>query len=251
MKQILKEIGLTDSEINVYLALLDLGDSTRGNIVNKSGIAGSKVYEILERLQAKGLVSIYLQKKIKHFKPTNPKNILSYLEEKKIAIQQMETEAAGILPMLLAKFDSSKEEQEVELLTGLKGMELVFKEQVERMNKGETAYVIGGTRAQEKPEVIAYFEKLHRMRKAKGLITKLLYNESERGKLDRRYKELGFKDTTIRFLPHVSPVAINIYQDRTFVIIFGKQISTINIKSQDVANSFMEYFNILWKQSKA
>ena len=145
----------------------------------------------------------------------------------------------------------SKEDQEVELLTGFKGMEQVFREQVERMKKGECSYVIGGTRAQERPDVLAYFEKLHHIRNQKRLVTKMLYNESARGTIDTRYQQLKFKDTEIRFISHVSPVAINIYQDRTFIIIFGKQITTINIKSQDVANSFMEYFNLMWKQSRA
>ena len=37
------------------------------------------------------------------------------------------------------------------------------------------------------------------------------------------------------------------YLDRTIIIIFGKQINAIKIKSIDVANSFIEYFNLLWK----
>ena len=83
MEQILKELGLSQSEIRVYLALLELGDSTRSDIVNKSGIAGSKVYDILEKLKDKGLISIYDQNKVRHFKPINPKQILNYVEEKK------------------------------------------------------------------------------------------------------------------------------------------------------------------------
>src|SRR3989344_7507903 len=120
-KTALREIGLTESEINVYLSLLELGDSTRGDIVKSSQIAGSKVYDILERLNAKGLVSIYLKNKIKHFKPTNPKQILYYLEDKKSQIVNIEKQVNLIMPDLLSKFGSSKEEQEVELLTGLKG----------------------------------------------------------------------------------------------------------------------------------
>ena len=80
---ILKEIGLSESEKKVYLTLLELGDSTRGDIVNKSGVTGSKVYELLEKLQEKGLVSIYIKEKVKHFKPTNPKQLLNYIEDKK------------------------------------------------------------------------------------------------------------------------------------------------------------------------
>src|SRR3989338_10941265 len=79
----LSNVGLTDSESKVYLALLSLGDSTRGEIVNESGIAGSKVYEVLDKLYRKGLVAKYLKDKILHFKPANPMQLITYLNEKK------------------------------------------------------------------------------------------------------------------------------------------------------------------------
>ena len=45
--ELLEEIGLTKSEIKVYLALLELGSATSGPIVDKSGASSSKIYEIL------------------------------------------------------------------------------------------------------------------------------------------------------------------------------------------------------------
>ena len=46
----LKRIGLTEGEIKIYLALLDLGQTATGKIIRHSGISGSKVYEVLDRL---------------------------------------------------------------------------------------------------------------------------------------------------------------------------------------------------------
>lgn len=55
-----------------------------------------------------------------------------------------------------------------------------------------------------------------------------------------------YPSTEIKYIEHTSPVAINIYNDRTIIIIFGKSVNAINIKSRDVANSFIEYFKLLW-----
>ena len=55
--KILENIGFTKGEIRVYLAMLDLGNTTTGPIILKSKVARSKVYEILERLKEKGLIS--------------------------------------------------------------------------------------------------------------------------------------------------------------------------------------------------
>lgn len=244
--EILKGIGLTESEIKVYLALLELGDSTRGDIVNKSGIAGSKVYEILEKLQEKSLVSIYIKDKIKHFKPTSPQQILNYLDDKKQQISEIEKEATSILPNLLKLYSSSKEEQEVELINGLKGLELIFKEQIGLMNKGETCYVIGGTKGVDEEVIQAFFEKVHLWREEKGIKTKMLFNSTQKESTEKLYSTKKYRNTTTKYIQHTSPVAINIYKDRTIIIIFGKTITAIHIKSKDVANSFMEYFNLLW-----
>ncbi len=247
---VIKEIGLTDSETKVYLALLELGDSTRSDIVNRSMIAGSKVYEILERLKEKGLVSIYTQNKVKHFKPTNPKQLITYLEDQKEHISQVEKQVSIILPKLLAEFQSSKEEQEVELLSGLKGLEILFREQIEILNSNDTCYVIGGTRGTEEEATQAFFEKIHLLREQKKIRTKMLFNLRQKATTESLYSSKKYPGTTTRYIPHTSPVAINVYKDRTVIIIFGKKVTAIHIKSQDAANSFMEYFDLLWKQAK-
>lgn len=250
---ILQEIGLTESEKKVYLALLELGDSTRYDIVNKSKVAGSKIYELLEKLQEKGLVSIYLKNKIKHFKPTNPNQILNLIKHKKANILNLEEQAKQLLPELLTKFNSSKEDQEVEIISGIKGLEMIFREQIDILKKGETCYVIGGTwgtgEGMEK-QTQMFFEKIHVMREQKKIKTKMLFNSKQKETTKKLYSSKKYPHTTTKFIEHTSPVAINIYKDKTIIIIFGKQISSIYITSKEVANSFIEYFNLLWKIAK-
>ena len=81
IEKTLEEIGLTKSEIKVYLALLELGSSQTGKIVQKSKAASSKIYEILEKLIQKGLVSYIIKSGIKHFEAAPPERIMDYLEE--------------------------------------------------------------------------------------------------------------------------------------------------------------------------
>ena len=250
MEQVLKELGLTSSEIKVYLALLDLGDSTRGDIVNKSGISGSKIYDILEKLKEKGLISIYDQNQIRHFKPVNPKQILNYIDCKKEEVNKIEQDAKSILPMLLLKFNSTAKEQEVELLNGLKGLEILFREQIDLLNAGETCYVIGGTKGAEEEPVVAFFQKIHLLREQKKIKTKMLYNLRQKSTTEKYYSSKKYPHTKTRFIKHTSPVAIDIYKDRTVIIIFSEAITAIHIKSEDVAQSFKEYFELLWKQAK-
>lgn len=250
---ILTEIGLSESEKKVYLTLLDLGDSSRGEIVKRSGVTGSKVYELLEKLQEKGLVSIYIKDRVKHFKPTNPKQLLNYLEKKKEDITEIEKQTKSIIPNLLAKFNSSTEDQEVELISGSKGLDIIFREQIDALKTGDICYVIGGTWGTGETQesiVQSFFEKIHLMREKKKIKTKMLFNLSQKTTTQKLYSSGKYPGTSTRYIEHTSPVAINIYKDKTIIIIFGKRITSIYITSQDVANSFIEYFNLLWRNSK-
>lgn len=248
--RILEKLGLTSSESKVYSALLSLGDATRGKLVAESKVTGSKIYDLLEKLQDKGLVSTYIQNKVMHFKSTNPHQLLNYLEKKKEATESLEKEIKSLLPSLLLSYNSSKEEQEVELLTGLHGLEIIFREQVEILKKEDICYVIGGTRGSDEEIVQAFFQKVHQMRKERGIKTKMLFNINQKESTEQLYSSKKYPETITKYIEHASPVAINVYKDRTVIIIFAKKISAISIKSQDVANSFIGYFNLLWKTAK-
>jgi len=243
---ILSEIGLTESEIKVYKALLELGDSTRGIIVNKAQITGSKIYEILERLQERGLVSVYIENNIKHFKATNPKQLILYLEQKQNKLQGLLQQTRYLLPQLLSLYDTSDKEQEVELYTGLKGLEILFREQIDTLKAGEICYVIGGTKGTNEDEIQSFFEKIHIMRQEKGIKTRMLFNKTQKITTKKRYSYKKFPLTKTKYIEHSSPVAINIYADKTIIIIFGRKVNAIHIRSKEVAKSFIEYFNLLW-----
>jgi sugar-specific transcriptional regulator TrmB len=248
--QMLRDLGLTDSESKVYEALLRLGTATRGSIVDTSGIAGSKVYEVLEKLHEKGLVTIYIENKVKHFRASSPKQLLSYLEERKQTVAQLEVQAHTMLPTLLALYNEGKEDQEVELYSGLKGLEIVFREQIDALKAGETCYVIGGTRGSDEKDIQAFFQKVHVWRQEKKIKTKMLFNKAQKQSTEELYSTQKYAHTLTRYIEHTSPVAINVYADHTAIIIFSKKLSTIHIKSTDVASSFKEYFELLWRTAE-
>ena len=247
---LLREIGLTDSEVKVYLALLQLGTTTRGKLVAESKISGSKIYDNLERLQQKGLVASYLENNVRHFKSISPTQILAYLESKNEQIAQTKTKVSEQMPQLLALFEKKSQEQEVELISGLKGLNAIFQDQVDKLKKGDTCYVIGGTKGSDEEAVVAFFEKVHVMREEKGIKTLMLFNNAQRKSTLEHYATKKFPHTQTRFITHSSPVAINIYGAYVAIIIFGEKITAIRIKSIETAKSFEEYFKLLWNTAR-
>src|SRR3989344_3939777 len=99
--QKLKEIGLTDSEAKVYLTLLKIGQVTAGALTKETKLHKSRVYECLNRLIDKGLVSFVVKDFAKYFSATHPERLISYLDEKKKHIDAEKEEIKRIIPSLL------------------------------------------------------------------------------------------------------------------------------------------------------
>ncbi len=246
IENVLREIGLTQNEIKAYLALLDLGESKTGDILKESGLNSGKIYEILDSLHKKGLVSYITKSGVKYFSPANPKRLLDYLEEKKENIKKQEEDYKDILPQLMNKVSSTKSESKIEVFTGLKGMKNAHLKELE-FPKSETVYVLGvGPAEKYKKEIWDFFVyNLEPKREEKGHEVRKLLTEDARGS-----EKAHGKHAKIRYLPYASLVSMNIVGNLTTIGLFTKELIFISIESQEIADSFKEQFNNLWKIAK-
>ena len=103
--EILQDIGLSVTESKVYLALLELGNALAGEITKKSQINRTNVYDALERLIEKGLVTYVISANRKVFEPVNPERLKEILEEKQANFNTL-------LPELELKYKEHKSEEE-------------------------------------------------------------------------------------------------------------------------------------------
>jgi HTH-type transcriptional regulator, sugar sensing transcriptional regulator len=74
--------GLTQGEAKAYLAMIQIGPSRVGKIVEISSVSQSKIYNVLDRLILKGLASYNIQNNIKHFQSLEPSRLQDYLLKK-------------------------------------------------------------------------------------------------------------------------------------------------------------------------
>ena len=79
----LRKLGLTEKEVRVYLASLELGPSSVLNIAQKTGLARPTTYEIVKSLENKGLFAETKQKKKRYFVAQSPERILGLLRVQK------------------------------------------------------------------------------------------------------------------------------------------------------------------------
>jgi len=247
INQILKEIGLTDYEAKVYLALLHLGKATSGEILKKAGIYSGKIYEILDSLQRKGFVSIIIENKVKKFSPSDPRRIRDYLEEKKNDLIKQEKDYDKILPELLNKFGKIKEDAKIEIYTGFRGFKTALMKETEDAKKGDELYIMGVVNFEKYGrEVIDFFiNKIYPRRESLKLKTKKIYDPSAKKNIDENEK-----NSQIKYLPYSSLASFNIISNLTIIGIYYGEMIFIVIESEEVAKGFKEQFNLLWKIAK-
>ncbi|MEK6889383.1 MAG: helix-turn-helix domain-containing protein [Nanoarchaeota archaeon] len=244
---LLREIGLTNYESKIYLALLDIGKSTSGEILKKAEIRTGKIYEILESLKNKGFVSEIIENNIKKFSPTDPNRIDIYLKKKKEIISNYEKSLKNFLPSIMEKINKDKNPIKIEIFTGDEGYKTASYKEINRYKKGSKLYVLG-VLPEEKYSKIAhshYMENVQPRRLLKKVEVKKIFTEEAKG--ETKYIEKG---TQVRYIPYNSPITINIIDDLTILEIFSIEIIMISIESKEIAESFIDQFNLLWKIAK-
>lgn len=249
--QILEDIGLTKTEIKIYIALLKLGQSTTTNIIRESQVPASKVYEFLDKLIQKGLVSYVVKSNKKYFTASEPNSLKSYLNEKKKTINEQERNIDLIIPELKLLSNTEKESIKSEVYEGVNGIKTVYEKILGNLNKGETQYIIGAPKVGNEL-VEGYLLDWHKRRIKKGIKCNYIYdsNAKEYGKLRER-----MPNSEVKYLPKgiISPMWIEIFGDYVLIgHIKHKEFSAVLflIKDREIAKGYLDYFELFWKIAK-
>ena len=233
-KYLLEQIGLSRGEIEVYSILLKIGEASASEIARHTKIARPNVYDYLNKLKEKGLLSfVNKSNKINYF-PASPQKILDCLEEKESLIKQE-------LPNLLKIYNQEKKKNVVELWEGVEG----YRNLMNDIIKTAKDFVGWGASDKVKESVPDYIiERYLKERESKKIRARLLFAEPE-SVLKTPMSE--FKAISKEF---VSPTTTIVYGDRVAVMIYTPVPLIIIIKSPSLAKSYKNYFELLWKMAK-
>ena len=245
-KQILKEIGLSEGEIIVYLALLKLGEAKKTELAKQAGVSSSKIYEICGRLQKKGIVGTLLKENKTCFRAMEPSRLMDFFQEKTAKLESQKKELEKAIPLL--KNYSKTEENKTSLYEGLNAIKNFYRTLLEELKQEEEYYVIGVNYGDNLPGIKEFFENFHRQRAKKGIKVKMLVNNDARNTL---VKTIPSK-SEIRFLPQylMSNMIILFYKDKSFIFFLAKDAIGLLIENKEITAGFKAYFDAFWKIAK-
>lgn len=242
--ELLTKIGLTSSEAKVYLALLKIGNSTVGPIVKESKIAYSNIYEVLERLIKKGLVSFITQQKTKHFSATQPNRLKEYLQTKEKEIQEQKENLQKLMPSLNSLLNSKDAQTNAEVFIGTKGLKTAYEKIISNTTKKDEGlyfYIYEEEYAELSDKFYNEIQELSKTLKTRGLANK-------------KYKKSWFmkkaKFLKMKYVNFPLPGNIDIVKNNIMITAWHPEIVAILIHSKSIADHFRNYFNKVWEIAK-
>ncbi len=248
MEKTLAKIGLDDNEIKIYLILLNEGTLLAGNIAEKTQIHRRTVYDAINKLLKKGIITYSILNGKKHFQAVNPDRLLLFLKEKKRLIEEEEKEVSSMLFQLKELIKTPKTRMHAEIFVGKEGvksvMELILKEKKEWFTIGST-----GKGSEILPFYLIHFAQRREKAKIKRKVLIALTKEGEKYSKELKKQKLIY----IKFLPKKikNPQTIWVFGDKTAIILVSTDQPIIFlIENKEIANSFRDQFNWLWSLTK-
>lgn len=238
----LEEIGLSDKEAKVYVALLQVDHDSVLDLSKRTSINRTTIYPVIESLAKKGLVSeIQIDKKI-HLKAEPPERLETYVERRKLNFEEQSQRLKDVIPQLKGIQRESGERPVVKYFEGKEGVMSSLEESLSYYgNEGGVNYLIY---PRDLVEEIFKNErpKFVDARKKKKIKIKALYTRKD-GDLPNTVDS-----TRIRIDEEKYPILcdIGIYNENVRINTLGTQISAILIKSKDLAVTLKSLIDLIF-----
>ena len=238
-------VGFTEKEASVYLALLELGKRTVSPIARSANINRTTVYDILDSLVAKGLVSVSGKEPLQEFIAESPDKILS-LVNADIEKRQKELEQAKeIIPQLKSMHNVSDRPQ-VRFYEGAEGLEQVYED---TLTSHETIRAYANV--EDTHSILTgYFPKYYKRRSAKGIKIRAIFPDNELAHDRKSHDAEESRESVI--VPsdkyYFSP-EINIYDNKVMIASWKEKLGII-MESKEIAEAMKSIFEMAWAEAK-
>jgi sugar-specific transcriptional regulator TrmB len=124
----LTELGLSDKEAEIYIALLKFETAAVKELVIETGLNRSTIYVVLEQLKKSGFASISNKRGVRTYTPASPERLMEAVREKtRQNILASETLAA-LIPELTSIHKSTKFKPQVTVFEGVTGLKKAFED---------------------------------------------------------------------------------------------------------------------------
>lgn len=235
-KYILRDIGLSENETEIYLIILDLGEVTVYEIANQSKMQRPNIYDTIKKLREKGLVSSIKKGKKIYFKAVSPEILLSMLKTK-------ESNLLEILPELIKTYETKKIKPLIEVFEGFDGLKRVMEDMIKEKTE---IWIFSGAEINSFLKKIPDFQLKNYLKQKEilGIKTYILYSKG--------IKPISGPDYKIKELPYegLETVSYMVYRDRIVIGIWSEIPIVIRIIDENVSRIWKIAIKHIWNSIK-
>jgi len=245
IKELLKNAGFLDKEIEVYLAILEMGKGTVAEISRKAGINRSTGYVILDSLAGRGLVSISGKEPKQEYAAEDPEQLSFFLKKKLQEQQELISSAEELLPELTTIYKKG-DRPRVRFYEGKEGLKQVYEN---TLTATEDIYACS-TYENMHSVLPNYFPQYYQRRAKKKIFAHAIVPETPLAH-ERRTKDTE-EMREIAFIPpdtFLIPTEIDVYDNKVMIASWREKLGVI-IESQEIADTLKSIFKLAWAEAK-
>lgn len=242
LEKYLQELGLSEKEAQIYLALLQVDNENIQDLSKRTGINRTTVYPVLETLEKKGLVSEVQIGKKTHYEAAAPERLETFVERQKIILEERSERLKEIIPEIKSIQREKGERPVIKLFEGREGAITAYEEffNIKAVEHKEGYFLFNQNTLQD---VFTERErqKFRDIRLGKEVYPNTIYNNSEGEgvfKTEGNRYRLDGKRYPIK-------IDMTVIGDSLILTTLGKEVFSLVIKSSDIADTFVSLFKYI------
>src|SRR3989339_613939 len=232
----LKQLGFGKNEIKIYLALFELGKCKAHEVIVHTGLHRNIVYQDLEDLVKRGLVTKTEVKNVFEYSANNPEALVEEFENKKEISQKIAEQL---------KEKQIETPREVAVYEGVDGLKK-SRAKILNYQSGDEVFIFG---ADLEPSMEKVMRKIHKKREDAGINMKILYDQSA-NKSDVAWRNT-LEHSKAKLLPFSQKFPIwfaGIGEHLEIGIPQHNNPLIFNIRNQEAVDGFKTFFDYFWNQ---
>jgi len=244
IKQTLKELGLEDGEVALYLASLKLGEAGMSELAREAQIKRTSAYVIFQALEKKGLMGSFKMRSGLKFVATPPHILVS-------KTQKELDDLKNILPQLNSLSQKPDQKPQITYYEGREGYFIACEDSLKTPNS-----------------TVRHIGSISEIHKVVGEDWDLNYYIPSRLKKHISFKALYFKSQMpqsflnanhaailreVKYLPenHLYNSSKLIFGNKVAIFSSKKELVTVIIESAEIAAAEIQLFDTIWDTENA
>ncbi|MEK6859955.1 MAG: helix-turn-helix domain-containing protein [Nanoarchaeota archaeon] len=240
----LVKIGFNRNEAKVYLSLIKFGKSDANQIIKDTKFHKNIVYDNLEKLMNKGIVSYIIEGNKRIFQLTSSETLINIFEEKEKELEDKKKIAISISKEINKALKSVPNKQEAEIYRGVKGIKTFYNESL----NGSDYVVFGAPQESIKIMDTIFWDNYNIKRIKQKIRVRMIFNTSIKSygdSIKNKYTEVRYFDKNFEPLTET-----HIQDNKVAIIVWTEEPILFIIQSKSVADSYKIFFEDMWKIAK-